>query len=159
MLLFYILLIVYILAINFYSFLYICALHKAETQPALKEQTSQNSAMFSEPPDLSVATLPSDDEGQKSKSKEKSKKGLRKSENGDKKPSLLKAFAVAPVKGFDWKLILCATLGGAITIYVCMFLFRYKLNNLLLMVLLPILGAANAYLWIVLLTSRFFMRI
>ena len=101
--------------------------------------------------------MPSQDKQEESIDQEKGH-FFRKRENKKKKPSLVKAFAVTPVKGFDWKLILCAALGGAITIYVCMFVFRYKLNNLFLMIILPILGAANAYLWFTLLTARFFMR-
>ena len=158
MLLFYILLIVYILSVNFYSFLYVFALHKAETQSSDKAHSLENSSTTCEPPDLSIASLPNNDEVKGAKSKKKDNKQLQKQENKDEKPSLVKAFVVTPVKGFDWKLILCAALGGAITIYVCMFVFRYKLNNLFLMIIMPILGAANAYLWFVLLTSRFFMR-
>ena len=52
---------------------------------------------------------------------------------------------------------LCTTglLGGAITIYVCMFLFKYKRSDLLLMVLMPLLGVLNIYLWVLLFRSGF----
>ena len=53
------------------------------------------------------------------------------------------------------KLFITALLGGAITIYACMFLFKYKRSDLLLMVLLPLLGVLNVYFWILLFRSGF----
>ena len=52
---------------------------------------------------------------------------------------------------------LCATgaLGGAITIYVCMFIFKYRRTDLLLMILMPLLGVLNVYLWVILFRSGF----
>ena len=149
MLLFYILLIVYVLAVNFYSFLYIYALHKAETQEQTLEQNLPREQMQGDRADLSVASISPEEEGSEEQARKKSEK--------PKKPSIIKSFAVKPKKGFDWKLVLCAALGGAVTIYVCMFVFRYKLNNLFLMLVTPILAAANGYLWFLLLSTRFFM--
>lgn len=53
------------------------------------------------------------------------------------------------------KLCITGLLGGAITIYVCMFIFKYKRSDLLLMVLMPILGVLNVYLWVLLFRSGF----
>lgn len=49
----------------------------------------------------------------------------------------------------DGKLILSALLGGAIGIYVTMFITRFKLKNMLLMIILPVIGVLNVWLFIV----------
>lgn len=45
----------------------------------------------------------------------------------------------------DGKLILSAFMGGAIAIYISMFLMRFRLSNLLLMILLPLVAVLNVY--------------
>ena len=52
---------------------------------------------------------------------------------------------------------LCATgaLGGAITIYACMFIFKYRRTDMLLMILMPLLGVLNVYFWVILFRSGF----
>ncbi|MDE7380016.1 MAG: hypothetical protein K2N14_03085 [Clostridia bacterium] len=52
----------------------------------------------------------------------------------------------------DGKLILSALLGGAIGIYVTMFITKFKLRNMLLMILLPVIAVIN--IWFVVLAFR-----
>ncbi|MBE7088288.1 MAG: hypothetical protein E7370_02020 [Clostridiales bacterium] len=47
----------------------------------------------------------------------------------------------------DGKLILCAIMGGAIGIYATMFILKYRLKNLLFMILMPVLAVFNIYLF------------
>lgn len=49
----------------------------------------------------------------------------------------------------DGKLILSALLGGAIGIYVTMFITRFKLKNMVLMILLPVIGVLNVWFCVV----------
>ncbi len=52
----------------------------------------------------------------------------------------------------DGKLILAALLGGALGIYIAMFIMRFKLKNLLFMILMPVIGALNV--WFIVLAYR-----
>lgn len=52
----------------------------------------------------------------------------------------------------DGKLILSALLGGALGIYVTMFITRFKLKNMLFMILMPVIGALNV--WFIVLAYR-----
>ena len=55
----------------------------------------------------------------------------------------------------DGKLILAALMGGATGIYVSMFIMRYRLKNLLFMVLMPVLAVLNVYFFFVAFMSGF----
>lgn len=55
----------------------------------------------------------------------------------------------------DGKLILSAILGGAVGIYITMFITKYKLKNMLFMIVMPVLGALNIWLFIAAYRSGF----
>ena len=58
-------------------------------------------------------------------------------------------------KQADGKLSLIALLGGGITVYTCMFIFKNRLNNLFFMIAVPLLSAFHVYLWIFAFRSGF----
>lgn len=59
----------------------------------------------------------------------------------------------------DGRLILSAVLGGALGIFVFMFLLKYKTKNILLMILLPLLIALNTYILILVFKSgRYYFK-
>lgn len=53
----------------------------------------------------------------------------------------------------DGKLLLSALLGGAIGIYVTMFITRFKMKNMLLMILLPVIAVINVWFCVVAIRS------
>ena len=112
MILVYILLIAYILAVNFYAFLLVKSLRDKEKENEIAEQGEPVV-----PPNPNPQTK--------------------------------------PPERFMGKLFITGLLGGAITIYVCMFIFKWKRSELLLMVGMPLLGVLNVYLWVLLFRSGF----
>lgn len=55
----------------------------------------------------------------------------------------------------DSKLFLTGLLGGAVGIYVAMFVYSYRLQSLFLMIVIPILIVLNAYVLIMGFTGNF----
>ena len=116
MIILYILLVAYILAINFYAFLLIKTLKEKERKEEIERQAAPLSSYANHDTPTPVTQPPERNLG---------------------------------------KLCITGLLGGAITIYVCMFIFKYKRSELLLMVLMPLLGVLNIYLWVLLFKSGF----
>ena len=116
MIILYVLLVAYILAVNFYAFLLVKSLRDQEKQEELQKQA--------EPLISSTSTTSN---------------------------SPTERFFDRPFS----KLFISGILGGAITIYVCMFIFKYKRNDLLLMITLPLLGVLNVYIFVLLFRSGF----
>ena len=161
MILLYIVLIVYILAVNFYAFLYLRSLHKAETyRPAPRVQESELTVAKSPKRTSSIEQSEDEDkESEPSKPSEEENAPLSEKEPPLSSVPTVEPFATAKPRNFDFKLLLTGALGGAITIYVCMFIYKYKVSNLLLMVSMPVLAAINVYLWFLLFRSGFFIKI
>ncbi len=55
----------------------------------------------------------------------------------------------------DAKLFVAGLLGGALGVYIAMFALSYRLQNLLLMVIMPILIVLNIYVLILAFTNNF----
>lgn len=55
----------------------------------------------------------------------------------------------------DGKLFLSALLGGAICIYISMFVFKYRTKSLFLMIVMPVLGVMNIYVFYIAFRSGF----
>lgn len=45
----------------------------------------------------------------------------------------------------DGKVILVALLGGALAVFVTMFIYKYRLSNVLFMIMMPVLTVVNLY--------------
>ncbi len=57
-----------------------------------------------------------------------------------------------PSRSGDGRLFLAGALGGAIAVYASMFVFKYKLKNIFLMVFMPVLAVLN--IWFAVLAFR-----
>ena len=125
MIILYILLIAYILSINFYAYLLIKSLRDKERDEETKRMVEKMSAPTSSTPPTVSAT------------------------------SAQNASAPRVNEKVSSKLYITGLLGGAITIYLCMFLLKYRRSDLLLMVTMPLLGVLNIYLWVLLFRSGF----
>ena len=123
MVLLYILLIAYILAVNFYAYLLVKSMRDKEKERATNSESLPNVQS-------STATVYKESLNQ---------------ENA----------TVTTNEKVTGKLCITGALGGAITIYVCMFVLKYKRSDLLLMVVMPLLGVLNVYLWVLLFRSGF----
>ena len=71
-------------------------------------------------------------------------------EQKEDKQKLIDKFTKKPVS--DLKLFLCAFLGGSLGIYISLFTFRYRLRDILMMVLIPTILVLNIYIYFQLFT-------
>ncbi len=58
-------------------------------------------------------------------------------------------------KSYDGKFFITGILGGALGIYVSMFIYKYRLQSLFLMTIMPVLIAVNVYIIINLFLNNF----
>ena len=150
MILIYILLIAYILAINFYSFLLVKTLRDKEREEEQRKRSLSPLSVISETATVSETanvsesvTEPSD--GKIIKTNEVVVKNL---------PQKEKTEPVQRERSLG-KLFISGALGGAITIYLSMFLLKFRRGDLLLMLTMPLLGVLNVYIWVLLFRSGF----
>ena len=132
MIILYILLVAYILAINFYAFVLVKSLRDKERDAEAYRQASP----------LAEHTLTST---------QSSPEPVHTAAEPTSQPPT----PVKPTQKTLGKLLITGALGGAIAIYVCMFVFKFKRTELLLMVVMPLLGVLNVYLWVLLFRSGF----
>ncbi len=144
MILLYVLLIVYIAAINFYAFMLVKSLKAEQSQG---EYTLKSPFKNAENRSNEEQTEPA--QTQPKNGKQKREKAAEQNSN-EQKPSSeqVKDKTVG-------KLCITGALGGAIALYVSFFVFKYRRNHLLLMVLMPLLGVLNIYIWVLLFRSGF----
>jgi uncharacterized membrane protein YsdA (DUF1294 family) len=135
MIILYVLLIVYILSINFYAFLLVKSLKEKERAEEIRRIEQQFN-----PLNHTITSTSSHSSHTSANSTP--------SNNTPPQPE-------RPADKSIGKLCITGLLGGAITIYVCMFIYKYKRSDLLLMVLMPLLGILNIYFWVLLFKSGF----
>ena len=111
MIILYVLLIAYIIAVNFYAFMLVKTFRDQDRAAELHRQGAP----------------------------------LTETQNDNKNTS----------QKYLGKLLITGALGGAITIYVCMFLLKWRRTELVLMLLMPLLGVLNVYIWVLLFRSGF----
>jgi uncharacterized membrane protein YsdA (DUF1294 family) len=80
-------------------------------------------------------------------------KSVKDKETG--KREIEKSEGALPIEKCNKRLVLIGVLGGALTVYICMLLFKFRRNELLLMVLMPIVSVVNIYLFFLLFRSGF----
>ncbi len=137
MLILYILLVAYILAVNFYAVLLVKQLRDERRALEVQRQAQPLSLHSVSPSGLS------------SGSQSGSPSGLSSGSPSDA------PFPDKPPQKYVGKLCITGALGGAIAVYTCMFLFKFERSNLFLMVLMPLLGVLNVYLFVLLFRSGF----
>lgn len=106
------------------------------TKPSKEEQKTAQSTLITEDKDNKDDFVP-DTENEMPKDK---------SEQKEDKSRIIDKFTKKPVS--DIKLFLCAALGGSLGIYAALFIFRYRLRDIAMMVLVPTILVLNVYLYL-----------
>jgi len=68
-----------------------------------------------------------------------------KKQQKEDKLKVMERFSSRPVS--DLKLFLCAILGGALGIYIALFVFKYRLRDITMMVFIPTILVLNIYIY------------
>lgn len=146
-----ILVLVYYLSVNFYGFLLIRYQKKQAIKQCEKElEQNDNSTLLSkENPSIKNNDNTQLQESDKQVSQEDkvanfNSKSNETCKNQDKKVT-------------DGKLILTGVLGGALGIYLSMFVYKYRLTNFLLMVIMPLLITTSIYFIIYCFSNGFWL--
>ncbi len=150
MIILYILLVAYILAINFYAFILVKSLRDKEREAEAYRQASPLAQHALTP--NSHDSQATDSNAEPAPQTDTSANTCTPAHSVDSANST--PCTKSPQKTLG-KLLITGALGGAIAIYVCMFVFKFKRTELLLMVVMPLLGVLNVYLWILLFRSGF----
>jgi len=109
-------------------------------KPSKEEQDSAMKTLEDEENDKDESVL-TDTENEIPKDKDEKK---------EETTRILEKFSKKPVS--DLKLFLCAVLGGSLGIYIALFVFRYRLRDLSMMVLVPTILVLNIYFYLQLFT-------
>ena len=148
MIILYLFVIVYILAINVYAFLFVKTLAK-------QERDAEAQAL----PVPAVVRPATDKETGETDTQAEAQSVKQSAKPTVAKPTAVKSTIVKTtaekVQKYIGKLCITGALGGAIAIYACMFIFKFRRNDLLLMVIMPLLGVLNIYIWVLLFRSGF----
>ena len=150
MIILYILLVAYILAINFYAFILVKSLRDKEREAEVYRQANPR-VEHALTPHLN-APQTADSNAEPAPQMDNSTNSLNPANSSNFANSSNSAKTPQKTLG---KLLITGALGGAIAIYVCMFVFKFKRTELLLMVVMPLLGVLNVYLWVLLFRSGF----
>lgn len=149
MILLYVLLIVYIVAINFYAFMLVKSLKAEQSQDeytlksSFKNTENRSGGELRESAQTQPQNRNINGENKTISEKNSNENNAQNSQNEQTKDKTV------------GKLCITGALGGAIALYVSFFVFKYRRNHLLLMVLMPLLGVLNIYIWVLLFRSGF----
>ena len=148
-----ILAVVYFLAVNLYGYLLICFQKKKKVEDC-KNKLKQNEHL------LAKINNTENNDNQKNNSQSDNNLAPKNIETNQAKTSNAKDIKSCENqinKISDGKLILTGATGGALGIYIGMFVNKYRLTSFVLMVIMPIFIAIYIYLLFICFTNNFFI--